>query len=387
MIKTGCDILAGESCIRLEGKKAGLLVNPASVSGSLIHTANILRRSSVDLTCIFGPQHGLRGDTQANMVEWEGYTHPEFNIPVYSLYGKTREPADGMLEELDIVVIDLPDIGARPYTYLWTAVLMMRACARTGVEVLVLDRPNPIGGEQVEGPLLNRQYFSFVGIHPLPMRHGLTIGEALMMVNKADVSPCRLEVVRLEGWKRDMYFHRTGLPWVMPSPNIPTPGTAMVYPGMVLLETTNISEGRGTTQPFEIAGAPWIAPRQLVSTLAEHRIAGVTFRPLEFTPTWDKYAGSLCGGIQLHITDIDTFRPVRCAAILIDTISSLYPDRFEWLPPPYEYEEKSMPADIISGGSRLREVIDSSERIETLFESWETEENRFRTDRKRYLLY
>jgi uncharacterized protein YbbC (DUF1343 family) len=387
VVKTGCDIIDTESCRRLTGKRVGLLVNPASVTRTLRSTVDVLVSNGVKLDRLFGPQHGIRGDTQANMIEWEGFTDPVLGIPVYSLYGAHRAPTRGMLEELDCVVIDLPDVGARPYTYLWTSLLMMRACAEAGIEVIVLDRPNPLGGAAVEGPLLTKKCQSFVGLFPLPMRHGLTIAEALAMMDAEDGIGCELRIVKMRGWDRAMLFGDTSLPWVPPSPNMPTPDTALVYPGTVLLEGTNISEGRGTTRPFEIVGAPWIEPRSFAAEVSSHGLRGVLLRPLYFSPAWDKYAHGLCGGIQVHVTDREKFRPVRCGTAIIASAKRLYPDHFQWKEPPYEYEYERAPIDIISGSPALREAVDSGHAIASLFEAWEDEEKRFRTERGQFLLY
>lgn len=387
MTLTGCDILGSESCRRLEGRRTGLLANPASVTGRLVHTSDLLTNCGVDLACIFGPQHGLRGETQANMIEWQGYTDPRLGIPVYSLYGKTREPFPEMLDGLEVVLIDLQDVGARPYTYIWTATLMMRQCARAGVKVLVLDRPNPLGGKAVEGPLLRDGYFTFVGMHPMPMRHGLTIGEALSMINGSAPERCDLEVIAMKGWARGMHFVETGLPWVMPSPNMPTTDTAAVYPGSVLFEATNISEGRGTTRPFELIGAPWIDPAGLSRELSAAAIEGVVFREADFRPAWDKHAGELCGGVQIHVTDRGAFRPLECAVRIMETVTRMHPGKMEWLPPPYEYEEKHMPVDILYGGPELRESIDSNSDIDALVGSWKADEQSFIEQRRDFLLY
>lgn len=386
-VKTGLDILREESCAPLGGMRVGLLANPASVATDLRHASEVLASSGVHLTCLFGPQHGYRGDTQANMIEWEGYTHPALGIPVYSLYGKRREPSDEMLEGCDAVVIDLPDIGARPYTYLWTAVLMMRRCDAANITVVVLDRPNPIGGTALEGPVLDRRYTSFVGLYPLPLRHGLTIGEVLGMIHSNESLGNRLDVIRTAGWTRTTYFENTGLPWVLPSPNIPTPLSALLYPGTVMLEGTNLSEGRGTTRPFEIVGAPWIDPDRFAGELTETGPAGVVFRPLWFTPAWDKHAGMQCGGIQIHVTDRSAFTPVRCGAAVIATAAALYPERFRWSAPPYEYERHRLPIDIIAGGPRLRETIEGTVELALLFEGWRRDEETFRRAREPFLLY
>jgi len=387
LVETGCDIILQESCGSLAGKRVGLLANPASVTRSLRSTIEVLLSSGTRVERIFGPQHGIHGDTQANMIEWEGFTDSVSGIPVHSLYGARRAPEPGELDGLECVVIDLPDIGARPYTYLWTSLLMMRACAAASIEVVVLDRPNPIGGEAVEGALLDERFHSFVGFFPFPMRHGLTIGEALAMMNPHGPDACSLRVVRMKGWKRGMRFDGTAQPWVLPSPNMPTPDTALVYPGAVLLEGTNVSEGRGTTKPFEIIGAPWIEPRAFVAELASFGLAGVVFRPLFFTPAWDKYANEPCGGIQIHVTDRREFRPVRCGAAIVAAAARLHPDRFRWNAPPYEYEYTIPPIDIISGSAALRETIDAGKDLSRLFDDWRADEERFRADRARFLLY
>ena len=387
MVRTGCDIISSTTCKRLKGKRVGLLANPASVTRTLQSTIEVLAANAVRLDRLFGPQHGIRGDTQANMIEWRGFTHETLGIPVHSLYGRHRAPSKRMLEGLECVVIDLPDVGARPYTYLWTSLLMLRACAERGIEVVVLDRPNPIGGTALEGTVLADAYRSFVGLFPLPMRHGLTIAEALSMMNAKEDIGAELRVVRMKGWTRSMLFGDTGLPWVPPSPNMPTPDTALVYPGTVLLEGTNISEGRGTTRPFEIIGAPWIEPHAFAAELSSHRMQGVVFRPLQFSPTWDKYAGQLCGGVQVHVAERKRFQPVRCGAAIIAAAKRLYPDRFEWKKPPYEYERELAPIDVISGSSALREAVDSGGNLSSLFETWLRDEKRFREERRPFLLY
>ena len=387
MIRTGLDILAAESGVKLRGRRTGLLANPSSVTGDFRPAADVLSGCGANLICLFGPQHGWWGETQANMIEWESFTHPSLGIPVHSLYGAHREPQQEALRGLDLVVIDLPDIGARPYTYLWTALLMMRRCAEAGIAVLVVDRPNPLGGTAVEGPLLGDDFHSFVGLYPLSMRHGLTIGEALTMMNESEGAGCSLEIVKMEGWDRSMLFPETGLPWVPPSPNMPAPETAFVYPGIVMLEATNISEGRGTTRPFEVIGAPWIDPFEYAAALSKTGLEGIIFRPLRFKPTWDKYDETVCGGVQLHVTDPLLFSPVRCGAVTIATAATLYPEFFTWKEPPYEYEDLLAPIDILSGDSRLRETIDGNTRLEELFGEWKADEELFGQRRKPYLLY
>jgi uncharacterized protein YbbC (DUF1343 family) len=387
MVRTGCEILGSGGHRLPDGARIGLLANQASVSSSLEHVSDLIIRSGASLVCLFGPQHGPTGSTQANMIEWEGFTDPRMGIPVYSLYGETRIPSPEMLVGLDTVVIDLQDVGARPYTYIWTSVLMMRACAAAGIKVIVLDRPNPIGGNAVEGPMLETGYESFVGLWPLPMRHGMTIGEILGAINRSDPVTCELETVRMEGWRRNMMFGETGLPWVMPSPNIPTPDTALVYPGMVMLEGTNLSEGRGTTRPFEIAGAPWIDPVEMKGAVESAGVPGTVFRPVSFRPTFDKYAGEDCGGVQVHVTDPAAFRPVLCAVAVIKAAADLYPGQFAWLDPPYEYETEKPPVDILYGGTGLRISIEDGTPAIDIASGWEGPLKGFLESRAGWLLY
>lgn len=387
MVETGCDVLLGESCASLAGARVGLLANPASVSSSLQPTLGAFVSRGVRVARVFGPQHGFHGETQANMIEWAGFTHPRFGMPVHSLYGERREPDPAWLEGLDVMVIDLPDVGARPYTYLWTALLAHRACARAGVETIVLDRPNPIGGEAIEGAILGDGFRSFVGLAAIPLRHGLTIGEALAMIAAREGTGASLRVVAMRGWRRSMLFDETGLPWVLPSPNMPTPDTALVYPGAVLLEGTNLSEGRGTTRPFEIVGAPWLDPEEFAEAILAFGVPGAVCRPLRFVPTWDKYAGEACGGVQAHVTDRRAFRPVRFAVAAIDAARRARPDRFAWKQPPYEYERTLAPIDILSGDGSLRTTIDAAGDAAALLDGWRLDEERFARERRPYLMY
>ena len=338
---------------KLRGARIGALLHPASVSAKLEHAARILERHNGDLfrlAAFFGPQHGFLGQTQDNMVEWKSYQHPRLHIPVYSLYGEQREPTMEMLEGLDVLLVDLQDIGARYYTFIWTLYLGMCACERAGVTVLVLDRPNPITGEITEGPTLDPNYKSFVGLHPIPVRHGKTIGELAQQFRDEAFPNCQLSVLPMKDWRRPMWFDQTGLSWVMPSPNMPALDTAIVYPGMCLLEGTNISEGRGTTRPFEIFGAPFIETERLCRELNELKLPGVFFRENYFQPTFHKFAGELCGGAQLHILDREKFRPFLTGVEIIKNIRKNYPEQFQWKQPPYEYEWKKLPIEVLIGG-------------------------------------
>ena len=337
---------------KLRGARLGALLHPASVSATLVHSSRVLEQQDgklFRLAAFFGPQHGFLGQTQDNMIEWQGYEHPRLGIPVYSLYGEHREPTSSMLAGLDVLLIDLQDVGARYYTFIWTMYLAMKACAAAGIPVVVLDRPNPIGGA-VEGPMLDPDYRSFVGLHPLPVRHGRTIGELAEQFRDEAFGDCELIVLRMKGWRREMWFDETGLPWVMPSPNMPTLETAAVYPGMCLLEGTNISEGRGTTRPFEIFGAAFIEAEDLARTLNAARLPGVYFRENYFQPTFHKFAGQLCGGAQMHVTDRSSFQPFETALTVIRHIRARYPNYFQWKQPPYEYEYNRLPIEVLLGG-------------------------------------
>src|SRR5256714_84326 len=337
---------------KLSGARIGALLHPASVSAGLEHAAQILERNHEHLfrlSALFGPQHGYLGQTQDNMVEWQSYEHPRLGIPVHSLYGERREPTPGMLENLDALVIDLQDVGARYYTFIWTMYLAMRACDKAGLPILVLDRPNPINGLTTEGPPLDPAYRSFVGLHPLPVRHSKTIGE-LAQLFRETFPRIKLTVLPMKGWNRAMWFDETGLPWVMPSPNMPTLDTATVYPGMCLLEGTNISEGRGTTRPFEIFGAPFIEAEKFCSGLNALKLPGVFFRENYFQPTFQKFAGEMCGGAQLHVTERDQFRPFLTGVEIIKHIRKTCPEQFQWKKPPYEYEWKRLPIEVLIGG-------------------------------------
>jgi uncharacterized protein YbbC (DUF1343 family) len=338
---------------KLRGARVGALLHPASMSSKLEHASRVLERHNDDLfrlVAFFGPQHGFLGQTQDNMMEWKSYEHPRLRIPVYSLYAEHREPTAEMLQDLDVLLVDLQDIGARYYTFIWTMYLCMRACEKNGVATVVLDRPNPINGISVEGPLLDPHYRSFVGLHLIPVRHGKTIGELAQQFRDEAFPKCKLSILPMKNWEREMWFDHTGLPWVMPSPNMPTLDTATVYPGMCLLEGTNISEGRGTTRPFEIFGAPFIDPEKLSSELNALNLPGVFFRENYFQPTFHKFAGELCGGAQIHVTDRDEFRPFLTGVEIIKRIRKIYGKEFQWRQPPYEYEWKRLPIEILIGG-------------------------------------
>lgn len=388
-VKTGLDLFEKGWPVCLKGARVGLLVHPASVNRRLDHAVDLfLRSKKCRLTALFGPQHGIRGETQDNMVEWRGFTDRKTGIPVFSLYGKTRKPGSRMLRDIDAVVVDLQDVGARYYTFIWTMELSMEACLEAGKPVIVLDRPNPLGGIRTEGTVLVGPYASFVGRRPLPVRHGMTVGEIAAYLKETFFPGVDVHVIPMKGWRRKMWFDETGLPWVMPSPNMPTVETALVYPGMCLLEGTLLSEGRGTTRPFEIFGAPFIEPERLVKRLREFRLPGVVFRPLSFLPTFQKHSGRLCGGAQIHVTGRQRFLPFKTGVAVLRAVHDLYPRRFRWKRPPYEYERTMMPIDILAGSDRLRRGIEQGESLDRMEAAWREECARFdRTVRTRFLMY
>jgi uncharacterized protein YbbC (DUF1343 family) len=337
----------------LRGARLGALLHPASVSATLEHSSRILERHSgslFHLRALFGPQHGYLGQTQDNMIEWRSFPHPRLGIPVHSLYGEHREPTPEMLAGLDALLIDLQEVGARYYTFIWSLFLCMHAAEAAGLPVIVLDRPNPINGLTSEGPMLDPAYRSFVGLHPLPVRHGRTIGELAAQFQREAFPRCDLHVLPMEGWERSMWWDQTGLPWVPPSPNMPTLDTATVYPGMCLLEATNLSEGRGTTRPFELFGAPWIDADDFAAEMNSRQLPGVFFRGAWFQPSFHKFAGQLCGGAQLHVTDRNTFLPFRTAVEILRHIHTRYAGQFAWKQPPYEYEYHKLPIEVLLGG-------------------------------------
>jgi uncharacterized protein YbbC (DUF1343 family) len=376
------------SSSRLDGQRVGIVSNPASVDHQFTHIVDRLAsHSRARLGAIFGPQHGFRSDLQENMIE-TGHSHDDLRrVPVYSLYSETREPTGDMLKDLDVLVVDLQDVGTRIYTYIYTMAYCLTAARKHNLPVIVCDRPNPIGGTSVEGPMLERGYESFVGLYPIPMRHGMTIGELARLFNEHFGIGARLEVVGMEGWRREMYHDDAGAPWVMPSPNMPTLDTAIVYPGTVLFEGTNVSEGRGTTRPFELVGAPWVVAEPFAAALNRRKLEGVVFRPVVFEPTFHKFAKDTCGGCQLHVTHRDAFRPGLAAVLLLEAFRSASRERFRWRDPPYEYEHEKLPIDILAGSAALREQIDADVPAEAIARSWAADVSAFETIRRRFLNY
>jgi uncharacterized protein YbbC (DUF1343 family) len=387
--RLGIDRIEEEWPKELKGAKVALLVHQASVNSNLRYTWDVFSHfDKVKVKALLAPQHGLFGETQDNMIEWEDFRDPSTGLPVYSLYGKSRKPLPYMLEGIDGIVVDLQDVGSRYYTYIWTLYLVMESALENGKFVVVLDRPNPIGGLEIEGPVLKEAYSSFVGLKPLPVRHGMTIGEIALLFKGEYLRDINLFVLKMENWSRNYFWEDTGLEWVNPSPNMPSEKTALLYPGMCLLEATNISEGRGTTRPFEILGAPFINPYELVEALENYSLEGVYFRPLYFIPTFNKFAGEKCGGLQIHITDKKALKPFKIGVVIIKVIKELYPDHFRWREPPYEYEFKKLPIDILAGSNYLREALDRGDPIEEMETWWKLEGEVFNKEvRSKYLIY
>jgi uncharacterized protein YbbC (DUF1343 family) len=386
MVRLGSDVLLASS--RLHGARVGIVCNHASLDRGFVHIVDRLAAADrVTLAAIFGPQHGFRSDVQDNMIETPHASDPGRRVPIHSLYSETREPTAEMLKDIDVLVIDLQDVGARIYTYIYTMANCMRAGARHGIPVVVCDRPNPIGGVDVEGARLVPGFESFVGQFPIPMRHGMTIGELARLFNDAFGIGAMLEVVEMEGWQRGMYADQTDLPWVMPSPNMPTLDTAIVYPGTVLFEGVMISEGRGTTRPFELVGAPCIQAERFAGDMNALGLGGVHFRPAVFEPTFQKHAKRTCGGCQIHVTARDRFKPVLVGVALIGMFRRTNPSAFAWREPPYEYEHDKVPIDILAGSDALRRQIEADMPATEIAASWKDDEDAFRTLREPYLLY
>ena len=371
---------------RLRGLRVGVVANPASIDRQFHHITERLSSSNeFTLTAIFGPQHGYRSDLQDNMIETAHDEDPRRSIPIFSLYSETREPTAEMLNLVDVLVVDLQDVGARIYTFVYTMANCMRAAARAGKPVIVCDRPNPIGGTRVEGPTLEPGYESFVGQFAIPMRHGMTIGELARYFNQW--IGCELEVVTMDGYTRDTWWDATGLPWIMPSPNVPTLDTAVVYPGTVLVEGTMLSEGRGTTRPFELIGAPWADGELFAGRMNRVGLPGVHFRGVHFEPTFQKHAKKTCGGCQIHVLDRERFRPVAAGVSLIREFYGTAPDLFAWRDPPYEYEYEKMPIDILAGSPALRSQVEQQVPLAEIEASWRAGVEQFEEARRPHLLY
>jgi uncharacterized protein YbbC (DUF1343 family) len=403
-VKPGVDVFLEKRLDLVKGKRVGLITNPSGVNGRMESTADrFFREPAIQLVALYGPEHGVRGDAQAGEYV-PFYFDGKFKVPVFSLYGQSSKPEPGMLRnideymrsfdtvaagkvpegtmvrDVDVLVYDIQDVGARVYTYIATMAYALQACAESGIEFVLLDRPNPVNGADIEGTILEYPRFSsFVGLYPIPARHGMTPGELARLFNdKFLPKKAKLTVIPMEGWTRGLWYDQTALPWVYPSPNIPTLDTATVYPGQVYLEGTNVSEGRGTTRPFELFGAPWIDGYVLAKRLNALGLPGVVFREVWFTPTFSKFQGQLCGGAQVHITDRTAYRSVEAALHIIKTIREAYPDKFEFHK---EYFDKVM------GTSKVREALEKGTSVQEIVAGFKTGLEEFKVLRKPYLLY
>jgi len=408
-VKLGIEVFLESHLDRVKGKKVGLVTNPTGVNSQLESIVDLFYHNpEIHLVALYGPEHGVRGNFQpGEYVPFyfdKKYNLPEYNIPVFSLYGQSKKPEKSMLEKIDeymrsfdtteegkipetsmvenieVMIFDIQDVGTRIYTYVATMAYCMQACSEVGIDFIVLDRPNPLNGILLEGPILEYpEYSSFVGLYPLPVRHGMTIGELARLFNDEFLEiKANLTVVPMQGWKREMWYDETYLPWIIPSPNMPTLETAIVYPGQVFLEGTNISEGRGTTKPFEVFGAPWIDGYELASKLNQLRLPGVKFREAWFTPTFSKYKGEVCGGAQIHVVDREGYRPFETSLCIIKTTMDMYPDHFEFHK---DYFDKIM------GTAKVREALEKGLEVQEIVRGYNKELNIFSELRKSYLLY
>ncbi len=382
--KLGVEVLLDEQKELIEGKSVGLITNPTGVDQNLVSIVDLLHNDpDVDLKALYGPEHGVRGSAQAGeYVEY--YTDEETGLPVFSLYGSTKKPTPEMLEGIDVLLFDIQDVGTRFYTYIYTMAYAMEAAGENDIEFIVLDRPNPLGGEAVEGPVLDDEYSSFVGKYEIPLRHGMTVGELAKLFNEEFDIGANLTVVEMEKWKRDMYYDDTPLEWVLPSPNMPTLDTALVYPGAALIEGTNVSEGRGTTKPFELIGAPFINATELANELNGLELPGVDFRAASFTPSFSKHAGKLTHGVQIHVTDKEAFERVTTGLSLVKTIHDLYPEDFE-----FRAENSAGVSffDLLIGNGWIRDAIEDGETVEEIEQKWQGDLREFNEVREDYLLY
>jgi uncharacterized protein YbbC (DUF1343 family) len=389
IVRPGLEVLL-DNPRPIAGKNIGLVTNQSAVTSDLRHVVDLLHRGREwKLTTLFGPEHGIWGEAQ-DMAHVDHSTDPMTGLTVYSLYGASESdlaPRSELLRDLDALVIDLQDIGSRYYTFVYTMALCMRAAADAGVQVIVLDRPNPIDGVHLEGNIREEQFSSFVGMFPLPTRHGMTAGELARYFNKVFGINCDLVVVPMQGWRRSMWWGDTELPWVIPSPNMPTVNTATVYPGMCLIEGTNLSEGRGTTHPFELFGAPWLDPFKLAERLNAIGLPGIRFRPHYFLPTFQKHAGKVCGGVELHITNREEFEPYRTGLWCVKVARDLNPEKFDWRRETYEFVSDRLAIDLLAGSARYREIVEGGGNIDEWVATWEEPLREFAGRREEFLLY
>ncbi len=393
VVITGLERLASDTVLQklLKGN-VGLLCHSASIDRNYTMSVFHLQKILGDrLKKLFGPQHGFVTDVQDNMVESKDFIHPYFKLPIYSLYSTTRIPTDEMLKGLDTIVVDLQDVGTRVYTYIHTLTLLMEKCREKNIRIVILDRPNPVSGSMVEGNILKKGFESFVGRHPIPQRHGLTIGEVARMAKRFFGADCDLEVISMLGWKRSMFFHETGLPYVLPSPNLSSPESTYVYPGTVLFEGTNISEGRGTTRALEIIGHPKIEPfsfcQKVQKKIQEWKLEGVMIRPLVFRPTFHKYHDLACGGLQIHPTTPLRFYSWRFGQMLVRAFFEELGSDFEWSKKAYEYEYNRLAIDLINGNDAIKHWCENDGQLNTLLELEKENMDEYLSNRESILLY
>ena len=378
-VSPGIEVLLKEEKNVLSGKKVGLITNPTGIDSKLTSIVDLLHDDpDINLTALFGPEHGVRGDAQAG-ASVEYYIDEKTGLPVYSLYGKTKKPTPEMLKDVEVLVFDIQDVGTRYYTYIYTMAYAMEAAKENDIPFIVLDRPNPQGGESVDGPVLEPEFSSFVGLYPIPLKHGMTVGELATLFNKEFKIGADLKVIKMKGWKRDMDYDDTGLPFVLPSPNMPTVSTTFVYPATGLIEGTNVSEGRGTTKPFELIGAPYINSDELAGKLNALRLPGVKFRAASFTPTFSKHAGKLSHGVEIYITDREEFKAVPTGLHIIKTIQDLYPGDFEFL--------AANNFNLLIGNGWIVSRIKAGSTVNEILKEYQVRQDAFKKVRKNYLLY
>ncbi|PFP30496.1 hypothetical protein COJ96_04580 [Bacillus sp. AFS073361] len=382
--RLGVEVLLQDKIDLIKDKRVGLITNPTAVDQSVTSIVDLLyNNNNVNLTALYGPEHGVRGSAQAGQYV-EQYTDEKTGLPVYSLYGKTKKPTPEMLSNVDVLLFDIQDVGTRYYTYIYTMALAMEAAKENNIPIIVLDRPNPISGTKVEGPVLEDKYSSFIGEYPIPVRHGMTVGELAKLFNSEFGIGADLTVVEMEGWKRNIYYDETPLEWILPSPNMPTLETAVVYPGAALIEGTNVSEGRGTTKPFELIGAPFINSDNLAAKLNSYKLPGVTFRASSFIPTFSKHANVLSHGIQIHVTDRNAYKPFETGLYIVKTIHDMYPNDFQFRAP--NAAGISFFDNLVGNGS-IRADIEAGKSIEEIKAAWQAGLDEFNGVREKYLLY
>ncbi|MEW5550970.1 DUF1343 domain-containing protein [Peribacillus frigoritolerans] len=378
-VSPGIEVLLKEEKNVLSGKKVGLITNPTGIDSKLTSIVDLLHDDpDINVTALFGPEHGVRGDAQAG-ASVEYYIDEKTGLPVYSLYGKTKKPTPEMLKDVEVLVFDIQDVGTRYYTYIYTMAYAMEAAKENDIPFIVLDRPNPQGGESVDGPVLEPEFSSFVGLYPIPLKHGMTVGELATLFNKEFKIGADLKVIKMKGWKRDMDYDDTGIPFVLPSPNMPTVSTTFVYPATGLIEGTNVSEGRGTTKPFELIGAPYINSDELAGKLNALRLPGVKFRAASFTPTFSKHAGILSHGVEIYITDREEFKAVPTGLHIIKTIQDLYPGDFEFL--------AANNFNLLIGNGWIMSRIKAGSTVNEILKEYQVKQDAFKKVRKNYLLY